>query len=82
MATRLKVLHQKVSARETFDSWMEVDYLDSTIREHLTNVYLALMPSSYIDMIDRIPPVAPKANSITTEDTSIKERLKLIQILI
>ncbi|QRJ03295.1 putative Ig domain-containing protein [Staphylococcus epidermidis] len=68
----LESIASKVSARETFDSWMEVDYLDSydsgTPNKRLFGSYA----SSYIDMIDRIPPVAPKANNITTEDTSIK----------
>ncbi|MGZ9540289.1 putative Ig domain-containing protein, partial [Staphylococcus epidermidis] len=68
----LESFASKVSARETFDSWMEVDYLDSydsgTPNKRLFGSYA----SSYIDMIDRIPPVAPKANNITTEDTSIK----------
>ena len=51
---------------------MEVDYLDSYDSGAPNKRLLGSYASSYIDMIDRIPPVAPKANSITTEDTSIK----------
>ncbi len=68
----LESIASKVSARETFDSWMEVDYLDSYDSGTPNKRLLGSYASSYIDMIDRIPPVAPKANSITTEDTSIK----------
>ena len=68
----LESVASKVSARETFDSWMEVDYLDSYDSGAPNKRLLGSYASSYIDMIDRIPPVAPKANSITTEDTSIK----------
>ena len=81
MAT-LESIASKVSTRETFDSWMEVDYLDSYDSGAPNKRLFGSYASSYIDMIDRIAPVAPKANNITTEDTSIKERLKLIQILI
>ncbi|MFM1635808.1 putative Ig domain-containing protein [Staphylococcus epidermidis] len=68
----LESVASKVSARETFDSWMEVDYLDSYDSGAPNKRLLGSYASSYIDMIDRIPPVAPKANNITTEDTSIK----------
>ena len=68
----LESIASKVSARETFDSWMEVDYLDSYDSGAPNKRLLGSYASSYIDMIDRIPPVAPKANNITTEDTSIK----------
>ncbi|MGZ9497818.1 putative Ig domain-containing protein, partial [Staphylococcus epidermidis] len=68
----LESIASKVSARETFDSWMEVDYLDSYDSGTPNKRLLGSYASSYIDMIDRIPPVAPKANNITTEDTSIK----------
>ncbi|PTE60836.1 YSIRK signal domain/LPXTG anchor domain surface protein, partial [Staphylococcus epidermidis] len=68
----LESVASKVSARETFDSWMEVDYLDSYDSGAPNKRLLGSYASLYIDMIDRIPPVAPKANSITTEDTSIK----------
>ncbi|USU80439.1 putative Ig domain-containing protein [Staphylococcus epidermidis] len=68
----LESVASKVSARETFDSWMEVDYLDSYDSGASNKRLLGSYASSYIDMIDRIPPVAPKANNITTEDTSIK----------
>jgi len=68
----LESIASKVSARETFDSWMEVDYLDSYDSGTPNKRLLGSYASSYIDIIDRIPPVAPKANNITTEDTSIK----------
>ncbi|WP_145383841.1 putative Ig domain-containing protein [Staphylococcus epidermidis] len=68
----LESVASKVSARETFDSWMEVDYLDSYDSGAPNKRLFGSYASSYIDMIDRIPPVAPKANNITTEDTSIK----------
>ncbi|MCG2326649.1 putative Ig domain-containing protein, partial [Staphylococcus epidermidis] len=68
----LESVASKVSARETFDSWMEVDYLDSYDSGAPNKRLLGSYASSYIDVIDRIPPVAPKANDITTEDTSIK----------
>ncbi|MET2734093.1 putative Ig domain-containing protein [Staphylococcus epidermidis] len=68
----LESIASKVSARETFDSWMEVDYLDSYDSGAPNKRLLGSYASSYIDMIDRIPPVAPKANNITTEDTSIR----------
>ncbi|MBM6207835.1 YSIRK-type signal peptide-containing protein [Staphylococcus epidermidis] len=68
----LESVASKVSARETFDSWMEVDYLDSYDSGAPNKRLFGSYASSYIDMIDRIAPVAPKANNITTEDTSIK----------
>ncbi|MGW9862249.1 LPXTG-motif cell wall-anchored protein [Staphylococcus epidermidis] len=68
----LESIASKVSARETFDSWMEVDYLDSYDSGAPNKRLFGSYASSYIDMIDRIAPVAPKANNITTEDTSIK----------
>ncbi|RTE22934.1 putative Ig domain-containing protein, partial [Staphylococcus epidermidis] len=68
----LESIASKVSARETFDSWMEVDYLDSYDSGAPNKRLFGSYASSYIDVIDRIPPVAPKANNITTEDTSIK----------
>ncbi|MCG2161575.1 putative Ig domain-containing protein [Staphylococcus epidermidis] len=68
----LESVASKVSARETFDSWMEVDYLDSYDSGAPNKRLFGSYASSYIDVIDRIAPVAPKANNITTEDTSIK----------
>ncbi|MCE5029839.1 putative Ig domain-containing protein [Staphylococcus epidermidis] len=67
----LESVASKVSARETFDSWMEVDYLDSYDSGAPNKRLFGSYASSYIDLIDRIAPVAPKANNITTEDTSI-----------
>ena len=57
MAT-LESVASKVSARETFDSWMEVDYLDSYDSGAPNKRLLGSYASSYIDMIDRIPPGA------------------------
>ena len=64
--------HGQKRIRETFQSWIETDYLDTADNGSANKRLLGSYATSYIDMIDRIAPVAPKASNITTQDTAIK----------
>ncbi|MFW3561606.1 putative Ig domain-containing protein [Staphylococcus caprae] len=68
----LDSIASQISDRETFQSWIETDYLDTTDNGEPNKRLLGSYATSYIDMIDRIAPVAPKASNITTQDTAIK----------
>ncbi|WP_141764450.1 putative Ig domain-containing protein, partial [Staphylococcus sp. HMSC62A08] len=68
----LDSIASQISDRETFQSWIETDYLDTTDNGEPNKRLLGSYATSYIDMIDRIAPVAPKASNITTQDTEIK----------
>ncbi|BBD91248.1 putative Ig domain-containing protein [Staphylococcus caprae] len=68
----LESIASQISDRETFQSWIETDYLDTADNGSANKRLLGSYATSYIDMIDRIAPVAPKASNITTQDTAIK----------
>ncbi|MGX0911478.1 putative Ig domain-containing protein, partial [Staphylococcus caprae] len=68
----LESIASQISDRETFQSWIETDYLDTADNGAANKRLLGSYATSYIDMIDRIAPVAPKASNITTQDTAIK----------
>ncbi|TGE11103.1 putative Ig domain-containing protein, partial [Staphylococcus petrasii] len=68
----LENIASQLSDKETFVSWLETDYLDSVDKGAPNKRLLGSYSSSYLDLIDRIAPVAPTtAKNITTEDKSI-----------
>ncbi|MCE5098191.1 putative Ig domain-containing protein, partial [Staphylococcus devriesei] len=64
-------LAAQLSDRETFQSWIETDYLDSNDNGAANKRLAGSYATSYIDLIDRIAPVAPTANNITSETKTI-----------
>ncbi|PTK82728.1 YSIRK signal domain/LPXTG anchor domain surface protein [Staphylococcus haemolyticus] len=68
----LENLASQLSDRETFNSWLVSDYLDSNDNGAVNKRILGSYASSYLDIIDRVAPVAPTtAKNITTEDKTI-----------
>ncbi|WP_249663636.1 Ig-like domain-containing protein, partial [Staphylococcus pettenkoferi] len=67
----LENLASQLSDRETFQSWMETDYLNTIDNGTVNKRLLGSYATSYIDMIDRVAPATPKASNITTQDTTV-----------
>ncbi|MDK7950154.1 putative Ig domain-containing protein [Staphylococcus lugdunensis] len=67
----IEQLQRELSDRLTFSSWLETDYLDSRDNGSANNRLMGSYASSYVDLIDRVPPEKPVANNITTDDKAI-----------